>query len=387
MLFGKGNLHILPFLVVLWTMMSCSEGADVITDREQVQIRFTITVAGSMTGSRATWGDNIDDDDTNDYESDAGTYYENTIYADKFQVLAFDMNNNYVDQLGDINCVRRSDDNGIYDVSGSLSVSSDCVEGGRLSCKLVVLANFDDAVEAGSETKLTDIGTDSFDYSNHTTADIATGKAGIPMFGIATLNDLRMTAGIATDAGIVYMLSAMAKIRVNLDLDSNNDGSITTEEEGAITSVTLTECNESGYIMPKGYAAVANTTELRMVELWQFNDWTDDNTFNPYTSAAGKTLTFQKESDTEYYLYVPEYEVDDVLPVFNIKFDFQLDDDAAYTFNFDLYEDGVAKGDENYKYNIERNHIYIFTIKKNKNELTVESNDWTNTFDNEYVFE
>lgn len=386
-------------VVPLLTMMSCGNSAtvdddDVVAEQEQVQIHFTINMAGTTTGTRAaTWGDNIDDDTTNDYDALIATYNENAIDPGKFQVLVFDTEGNYLDELDNLSYLRSTSDNGIYDVVGTLSVDKSYVEDYKLSCKLVVLANYDDtkaSLTYGTSTldNLKDL---TFSYDKHLTADIASGKACIPMFGVATFTDLPMFAGNRTNAGTVYMLRAMAKIRVNLNLDSNGNGETDTGEEYAITSVSLTNLNQTtGYIMPNGFASVESTTDLTMAENQTLDTTTDkwsDTTFNPYPPSGTSTtdpLALEKESDTEYYLYVPEYVISNGRPKFSIRFDFMTESYDPYTFVFDEYENGRAKGTTTY--NIERNHVYTFTITKSKGTFTVETGDWANTFNNEYTF-
>lgn len=366
----------------LLAMMSCGNDAAVVDDddnaAEQVQICFTISMAGSTTRTRATtWGD--------DYETETATYNENTIDPDKFQVLFFDADGKYLDQLGNLSYFRYSDsDNGTYDVVGTLSVGNNYVKDNKLNGKMVVLANYDEAVDVSSLSTLSDISANTFAYTNHTTENIAAGTAYIPMFGVTTLNGLQMNAGYRTNAGTVYMLRAMAKVIVNLNLDSNGNGVIDTGEEYAITSAELTNCNQAGYIVPKDYANVSNTTELTMADL-SLLDWDKDNTFNPDSNSSTTTITFEKESDSVFYAYVPECVIsNDNRPTFSIRFDFMTDTYPSYTFGFDEYENGVAKNVESY--NIERNHVYTFTITKGKGSFSISTDNWANTFDNEYTF-
>lgn len=379
-------------------MMSCSSDAVLDDDKDiaeqgLVQIHFTIDMAGTTTGTRATWGDN--------YESVDATYNENAIETDKFQVLVFDTSGNYLDQLANLSFTRDGDNGSTYNVVGTLNVDNSYVGDYRLSCKLVVLANYDNSVDVSQISTLSDIGTNKFAYSNHTTEKIATGTACIPMFGVHTVNNMLMNAGYQTDAGTIYMLRAMAKIRVQLHLDTNKDGSVSSDEKFAITSVSLSNCSQYGYIVPNGFASVDKnkTTDFTMDDpTWnETNSIWNDDTFNPYynphTSSytlSTTTLNLVEESDTLYYVYVPEYDISSSRPQFNIRFDFQTDESESndYTFGFGEYDSSGSLITTNTDCNIERNHTYTFVITKKKGKLyfALESNYWANIFTNEFEY-
>lgn len=349
-------------------LLACSCGTPLADEESggKAMVTFTVRAAGAST--KTTWGDN--------YDSESATGNESVIDMGKFQALVFDTADKYI---GHIRIVSYTESDGSYNVTGLLDIDESCIQDSKLSGKIVVLTNYDTAVSGISS--LSDIGTDAFSYESHKTEDIAAGAAAIPMFGVSQFTDLPISTSGHIDMGIVYMLRAMAKIRVRLNLDSNGDGTVSSDEEFAISSVTLTNCNKTGFIVPKGYATVSSTTELTMM------DPPDDGTFNQYPSSDGTpetgTLTLQKESDTEYFLYVPEYKISNGRPSFSIKFDFQTDADSEYTFDFDVYDSGKSTSAD---YDIERNNIYTFTIKKNKGKLYIVSGDWANTFNNEYTF-
>lgn len=357
--------HIAILWVALLALTACGSDAfldddENVAEQEQVQIYFTINMGSPST--RATWGDNIDNDNTNDYDSLEATYNENTIDPEKFQVLVFDTNDKYLAELSNLTYFRHSDTgNNIYDVVGTLSVDKSYVEDNKLQCKLVVLANYDTKVS--NISTLSNLESITYSYSNHLTADIVAGKAGIPMFGMKTTGEMKMNAGFRTDAGTIYMLRAMAKIRVATTL-----GAL------AMESVTLTNYNTTGYIVPNGFAD-ENTEDLEIA-----------TTFHPYSSKATTTteLSFAKESDTSFFIYVPEYggyTSDDNTPKITIHFDFSIVAETE-SFYFDTYTNGVR--DTKYP-NIERNNAYNFTVKK-ETSFIVTTTDWTDIFNNTFTF-
>lgn len=140
-------------------------------------------------------------------------------------------------------------------------------------------------------------------------------------------------------------------------------------------SVTLTNYNTTGYIVPTGYAS-GDTEGLDIA-----------TTFNPYSSKVTTELSFVAENDdeTSYIIYVPEYGTyssDDDAPKITIHFDFSIAEETE-AFYFDTYTDGAR--DNKYP-NIERNNVYNFTVKK-ETSFIVTTTDWTEVFNNTFKFE
>lgn len=375
----KGIKIFAMFLLPALTMMSCSGsgefGDDDAAESNAVQISITLST-NSIT--RATWGD--------DYVSETATSREDYINPRTLKVLLFDTTTGEcIGQVDNMICYQNSYDKAnVYEVVGTLDVEDGTVDDQRLSCKMVVLANYEGDVS--SVATLSDLSSLTFTIINHLATDVAAGKASIPMFGVRTCTNLQVRQGERTDAGTIDMLRAMAKIKVSLELDSNGDNNVTTGEHIAIASVTMTNHNATGYLVPKGYSSVSETNLLTMIdtETW---DWAADQTFNPYASASTGSVTLAQNANNEFYVYVPECSVDGARPKFSVTFDFQTDSDTeTYDFDFDKYTtDGEAE--ENNSFHIERNHVYGFVITILKGSFKVSSTEWTNTFTNEYTFE
>ena len=86
----KWFLHIL-FLAGLFGVLttSCSQDEDdptQISDSRKAQVVFTIALNSQSSGSRGTWGDNYDNNNTNNYESAIGDDFDNRINPDQFYV-------------------------------------------------------------------------------------------------------------------------------------------------------------------------------------------------------------------------------------------------------------------------------------------------------------
>lgn len=364
-------------VIVLLSLASCaSDDAMSVNDEEQeggsetVKITFTINMGGETTSrSRATtWGDK--------YKTKTANIYENTIEEGKLQVLLYSADGSeFLGELQNVTYVRRSDDESyIYDVVGSIEVAKVNLTNNKLECKIVVLANYDTKVS--NPSSLSNLGEITYSYDNHKTADIAAGKAGIPMFGVKTYSGdsaLKLFNGVQTDAKEIYMLRAMAKIIVSTTIDAM-----------AIKSVTLKNHNTTGYIVPTGYADYNDTKSLYIESTESIK-----NTFHPNSSRASTTteLSFEKESDNSFFIYVPEYggyTSEDDTPKITIKFDFSIVEDEMESFYFDNYTtEGVRKQDNP---NIERNNAYTFTVKKDKGFI-VATDNWIAVYDNTFKFE
>lgn len=350
-------------------------------DSETVRLTLTLNMGGdAVVGSRATtWGD--------EYKTMTATDYERTIAEGKLQVLLYSADgSSFIGELQDLIYTRRSgDEANIYDVIGSLEIPKTLLVDGKLECKIVVLANYDTPVK-GTKS-LTDIANETFSYN---AAGMAAETSYIPMFGVKTFsgtNAIKLSYGYQKTIERIDMLRSMAKICVKFDLSSGDDGMITADDDIGLKAVRITNGSTVGYMVPKGYADVKETTKLSMVDLTAW-DWGSDCTFNPHggDNPTVETLSFIKENATTFYIYVPEYDISNGRPKIQVLFDFQQSTDSYYTFDFDQYVNSVAQ--QNTGFNIERNHVYTFIIKKTKFKLfAVVAGDWTNTFYNEYTFE
>lgn len=358
--------HILMAVAILCNLMfiaSCSgdEGNAMPNggDSASVELEFSLVVGGLSNDTRAgTWGDN-------DYDQETANKWENTIEMGKLQFLMFDENDKYLGEVEDVkyNLQTSTEDNS-YNVLGTLSIDGTTIKEGKLNCKLVVLANYDskitnlkvgDALSALLETAYT-----------YDAEAIAKKTAYIPMWGVQTYNEsnsdaaykaLTIAKGTRIDVGDIYLLRAMSKVRVTLNED--------TYENYRITGVSLSDYNQSGYIVPTGYDA-ENTKAL----YYESSD--KPVSFHPYTSKAGTTVDFETESEgRSYVVYVPEYETgtdanDVTTPCINVEIaPVGETSGKSYTVQLRPYEGGKATSEV---VSLKRNTIYEYIL-----ELSVEA--------------
>ena len=89
----KWFLHILLLAGLFGTLTtSCSqedEGFEKVLsgkEKEKVTVYFTLALDETSARSRATWGDNLDNDPNNNYEEQIGDNFDNRINPDQFFV-------------------------------------------------------------------------------------------------------------------------------------------------------------------------------------------------------------------------------------------------------------------------------------------------------------
>lgn len=342
--------HIMYLLALLLTAVSCSNDGFVddtpVADKEQVQITFTINMGGSTKSTRATWGDNLDSDENNNYKQETGTTDENFIEEGKLQVLLFktDDTNTFLGELENVRYNRHSDKDNIYDIVGSLSVDKATVVDGKLECKIVVLANYDTKASLSSGDNISSIKDLSFNYDTKY----------IPMFGVETYsgdNAIKLSAGSWSDIGEIYMLRAMAKIRVKCSSEDIN-----------ITDISVSNYNTLGYIVPKGY------TEKSTKDI-------DYNTLNANsTIIEDENLSFfdntevDDDKQTYWYVYLPEIGSGNE-PKITVEYTTIDDKTTTHERSFKIGE--YTKGKFTEGINIVRNHIYTFSLNYTGEEVEI----------------
>jgi len=355
----KWFLHILLLAGLFGTLTtSCSqeEGLEPQTSDEKVQVVFTIALdSPSSARSRATWGDNYDNDNTNDYESAIGNDFDNYIDPDKFSVKLTLGNTTY--DVKNIAYWQQNSNKNIYEFVGEVEVPISATTT-YTSAKVMVYANMTPAATTGNETF-------NADYSTYP----GRGVKYIPMWGVQTMSNLSLTPGARNSLPDIYLLRAMAKVEVIM---ANNDYEI--------SNIKLKGYNNTGYCLPTGWNAVTTTTTTGL-DL--------DGVFRPqssYIGEADKSCFTESTTANEYQcfeIYVPEYR--------NIAPDNQTTvtpstitvtvDGKEYDIVFKEYANGAATTTA---YDIVRNHWYQFTITAVKTDIEVEmrnllyqAQDWT----------
>ena len=331
----KWFLHIL-FLAGLFGVLttSCSQEDGLELSDEKVQVMFTIALDDSSARSRATWGDNYDNNDTNDYDSAIGDDFDNYIDPDKFFVKLTLGTNTY--DVKNIAYWQQPDPNkNIYEFVGEVEVN---ISQTTLytNAKVMVYANMIPATEEKDKGKET--------FATNYDTYPGTGVKYIPMWGVQTISNLSLTPGARNMLPDIYLLRAMAKVEVIM---ANN--------EYEISNIKLNGCNNTGICLPTGWEDATTTSGLDL-----------EGVFRPRPSFIAETL---KDCFTEstvngfqcFTIYVPEYR--------NIAPDSQTSvtpstitvtiGDKDYDIEFKKYADGAAT---DVAYNIVRNHIYRYTI-------------------------
>ena len=342
----KWILHILLVGVLGILAASCSQEADDPTvdsrgEKEKVLIRFTIALDEPKAASRTSW-DGYDPDSGK--KGEVGSVAENRIDPNTVQVLIYDMNGTLMGELKEVTVNPADNDANnnqhLYDLTGAFEADADQVA--ALDFKLMVFAN------ATRMTNLNDIASLQYEYAE---------GANIPMWGIATFEDVNLSesisVGTATNVGNIYMLRSMAKIEVSLSKESIAGYTL--------TSATLNKAMKNGIVMPKLRKPDA-TADASIKDLVATTALGIDEVFNPLTGAPRTNARFTERDDDTFYIYVPEYDVATEDDALQITLDFG--DGNPKSFKHGLYSDG---GYQN-AWNVVRNHYYKYEVTVNSGE-------------------
>ena len=345
----KWLLHMMWVSVLGMLTASCSQEADdptLAADKEKVMIRFTIALDEPKAASRSWEGY----DPESGKKGEIGSVAENKIDPSTVQVLIYDMNGTLMGELKEVTVDDPADDDAdnnqhlynqhLYDLTGAFEADADQVA--ALDFKLMVFAN------ATRMTNLNDIASLQYEYAE---------GANIPMWGIATFEDVNLSesisVGTATNVGNIYMLRSMAKIEVSLSKESIAGYTL--------TSATLNKAMKNGIVMPKLRKPDA-TADASIKDLVATTALGIDEVFNPLTGAPRTNARFTESDDDTFYIYVPEYDVATEDDALQITLDFG--DGNPKSFKHGLYSDG---GYQN-AWNVVRNHYYKYEVTVNSGE-------------------
>lgn len=305
------------------------------------QVSFVLSLSNAGTPSRATWGDQ--------YENQEGSGYENRIDPDDVQVMLFNATSGqYVATVNILSYTSLENEEDEYRFVGSVTAEGSELTSGKY--KLMVFANCGTIIGTSDLESLNSL----FFYNAN---DVKGESQLIPMWGVITPT-LTLEKGKQQDLGTIDLLRAMAKIEI--DLASAISGTHT------ITEATLNKYNTQGYCLPKDYAAVERTTDLEQ-ETGINGSNEEISAFNPLDSESEVSLPLvisTKDSKTA-WLYIPEYNNDTNAATISIT----LSDGTTGTLEFRDYADGAATGNT---HNIVRNHIYRYTVNVETGKLTVQ---------------
>lgn len=190
---------------------------------------------------------------------------------------------------------------------------------------------------------------DELTLYNHQQLDPRNEDSAIPMWGVMTV-DLSPIVG-ATNYDIpnpLWLLRAAAKIEVELSDALKAKGT-------EITAATLKYYNVEGYVAPANWHQFHNTTELDC-----------EKAIHVYRHAAVNLPLIKNEETGNYYVYMPEYNNIEY-PGERNKISLAMNHAGEQVY----FEDVVSFCDysngklvEGTDYNITRNHIYRFSIRK-----------------------
>ena len=349
----KWFLHILllaGLFGVLTTSCSQEEGLEPQASDETVQVMFTIALDGPSARSRATWGDNYDNNDTNDYDSAIGDDFDNYIDPDKFFAKLTLGTNTY--DVKNIAYWQQPDPNkNIYEFVGEVEVNISQTTS-YPNAKVMVYANMDSPTTQTFGTSYTSTNPYGVQY--------------IPMWGVQTVS-LSLTPGTRTTFNEpIYLLRAMAKVEINL-----------TAEGYTLEGVTLNRYNPTGYNLPAGAAKVENTKKLHY-------DNESPLSFNPCTTTTGEDLDFSV-SNNHLVFYLPEVAnsagENELVMTFSLKKGTETVTLQAPYLYFRQYTDGKAEGAT--PFDVVRNHWYRYNITAVNTSVEVDLGilyqvmDWT----------
>lgn len=404
--FDKSILATLLSAVLLLTSCIYEEGDGAENDTDQTFVVLTLSMAGEQRGTRAgAWGDN-------DYRQETATKWENTIQQGQLMVLVYDLNNKFIGKVDYLtySVDKDVDNNKVYKVRGTLKKSDGTsFDDGQLSCKLVVIANYDDAITLTDNSVLSDIANMSYDYD---VTGIAEQSTYIPMWGVSSYGAngkaaLTLEVGKETDAGTIDMLRTMAKIRVHLSTTAYKNSNKSAAEQYDIESATFSSYNTKGHIFPAGYANVYETKELLYA----------GNSYNVLNSEVNTELSFADEYgftkavnqiDTDnstinydiqnkgqsFILYVPEYattadnNTNATTPSIQVTLKAKDNAEAESTYSINLRK-YTADGESGDALNLIRNTVYDYEITMVSETLTLQyqAMDWISKTPTTIIFE
>lgn len=344
-------------LIAQIVLLSCT--ADDETDSSEsdaVIVTFTIAMDKSL-ATRTYWGEDV--------KKEAEHEWENTIEYGQLQVLFYDDDNKFIGQLSDVTYLSLDASAAEeYSVVGKLKVDG-VAEGSTLSGKVVLLANYDEAVANPAKgDAMSRISSNAFAYDS---TAIKNKTKYIPMWGIQTYS-FTVRNGMASDIGTIDMLRAMAKIRLKLNSDAYIDNEIV-DQTYTLSNVYLDHYCTTGYTVPAGFDDKS---------MYDGNEFATKNLKTTTSFRGGQTtedqLYFVQETDGKSYIvYMPEYPTGGSVP--QIHFTLTKRADAKQTKDFIVQlknyneSDGKPTGEG---LEILRNTIYEYTVRRVINTSEVE---------------
>lgn len=338
-------------------------------NEDNAEIVFTLALENPVS-SRNSWNPS----DTDYYPQVIGNRKDNRIVPKQLHVVLYQKDNTYLCKV--MNLVYRqlpvtgSTVSNIYQFVGDVPASV-LGTNNTLECKIMVFANVPESqIPTTAVSTLEDI-----DFSYSTT--------NIPMWGVASFVDdnkttdvfegLTLTPGSRTDIGTIYILRAMAKIKVKLAESFNNYN---------LDGVKINRYNTKGYVLPSGYATANVTTALPLYTTGSTIGVLRPNTTG--TSSESLDFTPSEDNDGSLTIYVPEYQNIGVKTPSTMTVTLADPNDNTkkkdYPLEFKWYEAEEGKHAKDEPFDLIRNHYYEYTITGVNDEynllLTCEVQPW-----------
>lgn len=288
-----------------------------------------------------------------------GEEYENKIDIAKndYRIYFFDTNDKFIAEFTPDDFTQASDKSHEYSVTGKapagLATYTDF--------KMVVLANWGETAYPTDlekeKTTIEDICTDAqatFDFFSP--EELIKGKKLIPFYGVRQYTGVEFKPNDYVDLKEpVELLRAMAKVEVLLNSEVS---------DLTIKEVKIHRYHSKGYCAPKGVYSEANDYEklsLHLIENGKVED----------------TADFSKDNLNKWIIYLPEYNnqnANDNYSYITVKFAQQTFDEDPHSIYFAEYTEGKTENKK--RMDIQRNHLYRFTVKATPLNFQVSVDKW-----------
>lgn len=273
-----------------------------------------------------------------------------------YRIYFFDTDDKFIAEFTPDNVTSTTEKKDKYSVTGKAPAALTKYN----AFKMVVLANWGEAayptnLEKGTTTieKICTAATATFDFFSP--ENLINGEKLIPFYGVREYTGVEFKPNEYVNlTEPVELLRAVAKVEVLLESELPD---LTIEE------VKIHRYHSKGYCAPKGEYSETNDNPLHLIE----------------NGKVENTANFSKNNlNNKWIIYLPEYDnqqADDNYSYITVKFAHQTsDEDKPYSIYFAQYTDGKTENKK--RMNIQRNHLYRFTVKATPLNFQVSVDKW-----------
>lgn len=312
-------------VICILCMVSCQ--SDDAPDAGSIRLVFRIYMPTATTQTRS-----------NESGTEIGEDWECAVNPDQLHVVLYEPDGTSIGGLEHVVLVKTSEPN-VYDVTGSMLLSKFHLQNGIFNGKIMVYANI---ASVDEQAKFTE------EFVNQLQFDYHANSHFIPMWGVKQLG-INLEAGKQTQIGIINLLRAEAKVKVELrdDMTDNYE----------LSKVTLSQAHSSGYALPQ-YANIHQLQDVQLLEHAAFSHFLNTDT---------KITNLDLSKDA---IYVPEYDNQDKAQAACIQLtlrDKRTGTEKDYTLPFVEYDETGAPTDT--PVDIVRNHYYQFVVYKGDDDM------------------